>query len=93
MLDDCYYRKIYKPVKTQILMPNITLAISDELHKKLRSHNEIRWSEVIRKILEKRLSDLETMDEIVSRSKLTEEDVGEIGDKIKEGIARRHGIK
>ncbi|MFH1311302.1 MAG: hypothetical protein ABIH65_02760 [Nanoarchaeota archaeon] len=74
-------------------MPNITLAIPNELHKKLRSHSEIRWSDVIRKILEKRLQDLEIMDEIVSKSKLTEKDVEEIGEKIKEGIARRHGIK
>ena len=74
-------------------MPNITLAISDELHKKLRTHNEIRWSEVIRKILEKRLEDLETFDKVASKSKFTEKDLENIGEKIKEGIAKRHGIK
>lgn len=74
-------------------MPNITLAIPEKLHKQLKSHNEVRWSEVIRKILEKRLKDLEVMDEIASKSKFTEKDVEEIGEKIKEGIARRHGIK
>ncbi|MBS3086354.1 hypothetical protein J4422_01495 [Candidatus Pacearchaeota archaeon] len=74
-------------------MVNITLAIPDALHKKLKTHSEIRWSDVIRRILEKRLEDLEIMDKIVSKSKFTEEDVEEIGKKIKEGIAKRHGIK
>jgi len=73
-------------------MANITLAIPNYLHKKLRDHSEIRWSEVVRKILEKRLKDLEAMDEIVSKSRLTEKDVVEIGEKIKEGIAKRHRI-
>ncbi|MBU1252040.1 MAG: hypothetical protein KJ905_04030 [Nanoarchaeota archaeon] len=74
-------------------MVNITLAIPDELHKKLKVHSEIRWSEVIRRILEKRLEDLEMMDKIVSRSKFSESDIEEIGEKIKAGIAKRHGIK
>lgn len=33
------------------------------------------------------------VDEIASRSKLTEKDALEIGKKIKKGIARRHGLK
>jgi len=67
-------------------MPNITLAIPNELHKKLRKYSEIRWSQVIKKMLEKRLEDLETME------KLTKKDVDEIGDLIKKGIAKRHGL-
>ena len=74
-------------------MPNITLAISDALHKKLRSHNEIRWSEVIRQVLQKNLEQLEMMDEIVKKSKFSARNIEEIGDKIKEGIARRHGLE
>jgi len=74
-------------------MVNITLAIPNELHKKLKIHSEIRWSDVIRRILEKRLEDLEIMDEIVSKSRFSEENVEEIGQKIKERIARRHDIK
>jgi len=74
-------------------MPNITLAIPDSLHKKLKERSEIRWSEVIRKILEKNIEQLEQMDCLVKNSKLTERDVEERGEKIKEGIARRHGLK
>ena len=74
-------------------MVNITLAIPEELHRKLKSHSEIRWSKVIRKILEKRLRDLEIIDNITSESKFSEQDAEEIGEKIKEGIAKRHSLK
>ena len=74
-------------------MANITLAIPDNLHKKLRKHNEIRWSEVIRKVLQKNLEQLEIMDEIAKKSRFTEKDVEEIGGKIKKGIAQRHGLE
>ena len=30
-------------------MPNITLAIPEDLHTKMKEHSEIRWSEVVRK--------------------------------------------
>ena len=73
-------------------MVNITLAIPDELHKKLKFHSEIRWSEVIRKMLEQRLDDFEEMEKIVSKSKLTQKDADEISKKIKRGIAKRHGL-
>ena len=79
-------------MKTQIYMPNITLAIPDSLHKKLRIHSEIRWSEVIRKMLEKRIEDFETMEQIASKSKLTKKDADEIALKVKKGIAKRHGL-
>jgi predicted CopG family antitoxin len=73
-------------------MANITLAISDSLHKRLKKHNEIRWSEVIRQVLQKNLEQLEIMDRIVKKSKFSKKDAEEIGDKIKKGIAQRHGL-
>jgi len=74
-------------------MANITLAIPNDLHGKMRKHSEIRWSELVRAILEKRIMQLELMERLASKSKLTQEDAEEIADKIKRGIARRHGIK
>ena len=86
------YGKIYKYVKTQNYMPNITLSIPDSLHKRLKKYKEIRWSEAIRAMLEKRIEDLELMDNLTKNSKLTMKDVEEIGVKIKRGIAKRHGL-
>ncbi len=74
-------------------MANITLAIPDSSNKKLKTHSEIRWSEVIRRILQKRVEDLELMDKIVSKSKLTKKDIEEIAEKIDSGVAKRLGLK
>ena len=45
-------------------MPNITLAISEDLHARMRQHSEIRWSEVVRKTITQKIEDL---DEIASK--------------------------
>jgi len=32
-------------------MPNMTISIPDELYKRMKSHPEIRWSEIVRKAI------------------------------------------
>ena len=70
-------------------MPNITLSIPEELMKKMKIFREIRWSEVARRSIEERINDLEVMDKIASKSKLTKKDAEEIGKKIKRAAALR----
>ncbi len=65
---------------------NITLALPDEVHTKMRQFQEIRWSEVARQAIESRISDLEEVEKIAAKSKLTEEDVRIFSKKIK-GLA------
>lgn len=74
-------------------MVNITLAIPDSLHKKLKSHSEIRWSEVIRRLLERNIEQMELMDRILKNSKLTQEDVGEISEKVDSSVAKKFDLK
>lgn len=64
-------------------MTNITLAIPNDLHERMRKHSEIRWSEVVRKSIEQKVQLLEVMDRIAQKSKLTEDDVDELSHKIK----------
>ena len=73
-------------------MTNMTLSIPSELHKKMKKFREIRWSEIARRAIEERVEDLEAMNRIASKSKLTKKDVEEISKKIKKGIAKRHGL-
>jgi len=73
-------------------MGNITLSLPDELLKKMRAINDIKWSEVARRAIQQRIDDLETLERIASKSKLTVKDAKEISDKIKKGIAERHGL-
>ena len=43
-------------------MTNITLSIDDSIYKKMRMYSEIKWSEFVRKIIEKRINELEQLD-------------------------------
>ena len=73
-------------------MGNITLKIPDKLHEKMRKHGEIRWSEVVRRTIEKRISDLELLEKLTSRSNLTEKDALEISKKVNASVARKLGL-
>ena len=64
-------------------MTNITLAISEDLHARMKLHSEIRWSEVVRKSISKKVEMLEMMNKIAQKSKLTKKDVDEISHLIK----------
>ena len=67
----------------------MTLSVSDELHKKMKQFNEIKWSEIARRAIEQRINDLEVMNKIASKSKLTKKDAEEISKKIKRAAAIR----
>lgn len=73
-------------------MTNMTLAVPEELMAIMKKHKEIKWSEVARQALTEKAEELALMDKILSKSKLTEKDAIEIGKKINEGIAKRHGL-
>lgn len=70
-------------------MANITLSIPDDLHQKMKNFSEVKWSEVARKAIQKKVSDLEMLDKLTSKSKLTEKDVEEISDKINKSLAKK----
>jgi len=69
-------------------MTNMTLSIPEELSKKMKMFKEMRWSEVARRAIEERINDLEIMNKIASKSKLTMKDINEISEKIKRGAAK-----
>ena len=56
----------------------------------MKKRTEVKWSEIARRALWEYVQKLELMDSLLKDSKLTEEDVLELGDKIKEGIAKRY---
>jgi hypothetical protein len=70
-------------------MTNMTLAIPDNLSIRMKKFPEIRWSEIARQAIEKRIADLELMNRIASTSKLTQKDVEEIGKSIKASAAKK----
>ena len=73
-------------------MPNITLAIPEDLHTKMKEHSEIRWSEVVRKSISQKIEDLDVMDKLTAKSKMTKRDVDSIADKIDKAVAKKLGL-
>lgn len=71
-------------------MPNVTLSVPENLHKKMKEHPEIKWSEVIRRALAKKVHDLELMERIASKSVLPAEDVDALDHLLKEALLRRY---
>ena len=74
-------------------MPNVTLAVPDDLHEKMKKHAEIRWSEVVRKTISDKIEDLELLDKLTKKSKLTQRDVDEIAEKIDSAVAKKLKLK
>lgn len=71
------------------LMSNLTLAVTDELKRKMDKHTEIRWSNVARDAFEEKIQKLELMDSLLEKSNFSEEDAEKIGHKIKSEIRKR----
>ena len=70
-------------------MPNITLSVPLELHKEMLKHTEIKWSDLVRQIFEKKIKELHWIDILLEKSELTEEDAEIVGHKIKHEIRKR----
>jgi len=74
-------------------MTNITLSVPEELYKRMQKNNEIKWSIVVRNIIEKKLDDLEMMNRIAARINLSQKDADEIAALIKADVAKDLGLR
>jgi len=71
-------------------MPNMTLAIPEELKKKMDQFKEINWSEVARQAIQEKTALLEKMNRLLSKSELTESDIEIHSAQIKKSVLRKH---
>ncbi len=71
-------------------MVNVTLTVPSDLKKKMDEFPEMNWSEIARQAINQKIRELILFRSITAKSKLTDENVKEIGDKIKVAIAERH---
>ena len=71
-------------------MVNVTLTVPADLKKRMDMFPEINWSEVARQAFNQKIQELLILRSITSKSKLTDGDVKEIGDRIKMAIAAKH---
>ncbi len=51
-------------------MTNITLSINDDVYKKMRKYSEVRWSDFVRKLIKKRIEELEMLDKSADKESI-----------------------
>lgn len=76
-------------------MATITLSVPEKLKKSMDKYPEINWAELSRQSILKRLNRsilLHTTNEILKDSKLTRKDAVELGNKVKQAVAKRYGL-
>lgn len=71
-------------------MANLTLAIPNDLRVKMDHFPEINWSEVARQAIVQKTRQLEQLNQLFSKSTLTEQETIEIGRQIKRRVWKRH---
>lgn len=69
-------------------MPNMTLALPEDLHREIRKHKEVRWAEIARRALAREVSRLHIYDRLLTESRLTEADAVELGQRVRRRGAR-----
>jgi TRAP-type mannitol/chloroaromatic compound transport system substrate-binding protein len=71
----------------------MTLALPEEIYAIVKTHSEVRWSEIARRAIESYAKKLAMLDAITAKSELTEEDVMALDEKIKKGVYDRYAEK
>ncbi len=69
-------------------MVELKIKIPEDLKRKMEKF-EVDWSPAIRRIIEREIQNLTEIEIMVSKSKMTEEDALELGEKINKSIAER----
>jgi len=70
-------------------MPNITLSLPDDIHKKMKKYSEIKWSEVVRKAIVDYIRKLEE-----SRVEVTTKELlDDLGDDFKKSLDELEFVK
>ena len=70
-------------------MPNVTIAVTPELKRRMDAMDTVNWSGVARHAIERHLTDLERFYDLIKDSTMTEQDALELGRKVNAGMAKR----
>lgn len=66
-----------------LAMPNMTFSVPDDLHREMRAHPDVKWSEVARSALRREVERLHYLDQLLAGSKLTDVDAVALGRAIR----------
>ena len=68
----------------------LSVPLPEELRNEMDRHTEIKWVEVARQAIWEKIRTLEKLDEIMAKSRLSEEDVEKYSKQIKERVWKKH---
>lgn len=71
-------------------MATLTLAIPEDLKKEMDTLPELNWSEIARKAIREKAAEYKLFKSIAAKSKLSEKDALEIGNKISESLSKAY---
>jgi hypothetical protein len=71
-------------------MVTMTLAIPEDLKRKMDSRPELNWSEVARQAFIQKLKDMELFDKFTEKSAMTEKDAVKLGRSLNKKMAKRY---
>jgi hypothetical protein len=75
------------------LVPNMTLSLPENVYKIVKSHKEVRWSEIARRAIEDYAKKIALLNSMTAESDLTEEDIMALDEKVKTGIQKHYKSK
>ena len=70
-------------------MTTLTLAVPDEMKKRMDSFPEMNWSEVARQAFMQKIEDMNFLRKFKEKSKLTEEDALRLGKKVSTAVSNK----
>jgi hypothetical protein len=74
-------------------MPNMTLSLPEDVHRIVKAHSEVRWSEIARRAIEDYAKKLAMLDAITQNSSIAEDDILALDYKVKEGVQEHYKKK
>ena len=70
-------------------MAELVVKVPEKLKQEMDELPGINWQLVVRRLLKRELEEILELKRIISKSKLTEDDVKELSDKINESLSKR----
>jgi len=67
----------------------MTLSVPEDLYEVIKTHKEIKWTEIARRAMWDYASKLKLLDKLLGKSELTEQDVMEMDEIVKKSLRKR----
>ncbi|MCX6701515.1 MAG: hypothetical protein NTV68_16605 [Methanomicrobiales archaeon] len=71
----------------------MTLSLPEDIYKIVKTHKEIRWSEIARRAIEDYAKKVTLLNAMTAESELTEEEIMVLDEKIKSGLQKHYRSK